>query len=791
MTLLNNVDRVGVKASKSALYLTVTALALVTLSGTEAVAQEEAGVQNDEARLDVMTVTAQKREQNVQEVPISVSAYSGEFLEDSGAQTLQDIALYSPNFLLPSSSQLTNARIQIRGVGSVGNAGIEPSVGVFIDEVYYPRPGSILGNLLDVEAVEVLRGPQGTLFGRNTAAGALSVRTKDPSLNGNSAALTFGIGSQDAYNGSIVFNSVLSDRVAMRFAGQYSDHGGFGSNLLTNEEFGARDDLNLRGKVLFEASEQLTLKLSADYSQINFDGQTVELLADTIPSPVFGGTLGALFGAPARDAFLAASEDPYDHDIYQDHRDFSDDSQWGLALHADYELASGHVIRSITSYRDWEASNFGSSLRLPAQLFPRRQEFENQTFSQEVQLISPSGGEFEYVLGAFYYDESYEIADNSDLGPQFCIPIVAGLAGAQAAQGCAAGQQVDASEVSFSQDLTSYALFGQGTWRPSEQWALTAGLRWTDEEKDAEFSSVINNPFITTLMIRSAEALPSTTLDDSQVTYFANASWFPTDDVMVFATYSTGYKGGGFNTQGAFPALTASQRVFDAENSENFELGIKSQFFDNTLQANVTAYRMDLQDYQDRAFDGISFITRNVGELRQQGVEADIVWAPIDQLTVNSGLSFLDSEFLDYQNASPLPGGPVQDLTGGEAHFSPDVQGSMVVDWSDGIGANKEYFIRGEMQYIGEQNVGANTNNNSQTIQDAYALFNARVGLAADDDKWRLTVWGKNLTEEGYCTSIFNQPFGGQLGGTSNLQTPQRCVVGAPRTYGVELRVRY
>ena len=240
MTLLNNVDRVGVKASKSALYLTVTALALVTLSGTEAAAQEEAGVQNDEARLDVMTVTAQKREQNVQEVPISVSAYSGEFLEDSGAQTLQDIALYSPNFLLPSSSQLTIARIQIRGVGSVGNAGIEPSVGVFIDEVYYPRPGSILGNLLDVEAVEVLRGPQGTLFGRNTAAGALSVRTKDPSLNGNSAALTFGIGSQDAYNGSVIFNSVLSDRVAVRFAGQYSDRGGFGNNLLTNEEFGDR-----------------------------------------------------------------------------------------------------------------------------------------------------------------------------------------------------------------------------------------------------------------------------------------------------------------------------------------------------------------------------------------------------------------------------------------------------------------------------------------------------------------------------------------------------------------------
>lgn len=361
-----------------------------------------------------------------------------------------------------------------------------------------------------------------------------------------------------------------------------------------------------------------------------------------------------------------------------------------------------------------------------------------------------------------------------------------------AAAGCAAGQQEEASVVEFTQELQSYAVFGQGTWRPNESWALTAGLRWTDEEKTGAYTSTINNPFVTALSIRSAETLPETTLTDDQLTYFANASWFPSDDIMVFATYSTGYKGGGFNTQGTFPALTPAQRVFDAETSDNFELGIKSQFFDNTLQANITAYRMDLEGFQDRAFDGISFVTRNVGELRQQGIEADIIWAPLDQLTINSGLSFLDSEFLDYQNASGLPGGPVQDLTGGEAHFSPDVQGSLVVDWSDRLGVKDlDYFLRGEMQYIGEQNVGATTNNNPQSVQDAYSLINARIGLSASDQDWRLTLWGKNLTEEGYCTSIFNQPFGGPLGGTANLQTPQRCVVGAPRTYGVELSVKY
>ena len=760
-------------------------LGLLTKSPSE---WEQGGDTDDEARLSTVTVTAQKREQNVQDVPISISAYSGDFLEESGAQTLQDIALYSPNFMLPTSSQLTNARIQIRGVGAPGNAGIEPSVGVFIDEVYYPRPGSILGNLLDIETVEVLRGPQGTLFGRNTAAGALNIRTKDPSLDGTSGRIILGAGNFDAYNGSAVFNGVLSDTVAVRLAGQYSERGGYGTNLFTGEEFGEREDLNLRGKILFNVSDQLTIKAAADYSQINFGGQTVELLTDTIPTPVFGGTIGALFGADARDQFLAAAADPFDHDIYQDHRDFSDDEQWGVSLIADYEFNSGHILRSITAARDWEAENFGSALRLPAQLFPRKQTYENSTFSQEIQLLSPTGREFEYVVGAFYYDETYDLTSDFDLGAQFCIPVVAGLAGIGAAQACAAGQQVNASQGAFSQDLQSFAVFGQGTWRPNEAWAFTAGLRYSDEEKEGVFSNTVNNPFVTALAIRANETLPATTLDDSQVTYFANASWFPVDDVMLFATYSTGYKGAGFNTQGTFPALAPDQRIFDAETSDNIELGIKSQFFNNTLQANITAYRMELEDYQDRAFDGISFVTRNVGELRQQGIEADIIWAPLDQLTLNGGLSLLDSEFLDYRDASPLPGGPVQDLTGGEAHFSPDVQGSLVADWSDSLGVkDMGYFLRAELQYIGEQNLGGNTNNNPQSIQGSYSLVNARVGLAADDDNWRLSLWGKNLTEEGYCTTTFDQPFGGSLGGVSNLQAPQRCTVGAPRTYGIEL----
>ncbi|MCR9080206.1 MAG: TonB-dependent receptor [Henriciella sp.] len=753
-------------------------------------AQESDGTEVQEARrLTAVTVTAQKRAQDVQDVPISISAYGEDFIEDSGVETLGDISLYSPNFTITSSSQKTNSRIAIRGVGSVGNAGIEPSVGVFIDGVYYPRPGSVIGNLIDLEAIEVLRGPQGTLFGRNTPMGALNVRTKNPS-DDFEYYVEGGFGSYDAFDLGGVISGPLSDKVSGRLSAKYSERGGYGDNLLTNEEYGEQDDFNIRGKLLFDLSDNLEVKVSADYGEINSGGQAIEFLNGT-ESPVFLGTLQALAGP---DAAQILTNDPFDHDIYQDHRDSLADEQWGVAVDASWELGSGHTLRSITSYRDWEAKYFESAIRLPIQLFPRKTDYNNETFSQEFQLLSPTGETFEYVLGAFFYDETYEISQDFDLGAQFCIPVVAGLAGLPAAQGCAAGQQIDASDGEFAQDLQSMAFFGQGTYHVNDQLSFTLGGRWTSDEKDADFSNVVNNPFVIALSVRDNENRPGLTVDDSKFTYFANASYFPVDDTMLFATVSTGYKSGGFNTDGTFPALTEEQRVFAEEDTTNYEVGIKTQLLDNTLQLNATLFRMDIEGFQDRAFDGISFITRNVGELRQQGVEADFVWAPLDQLTFNGGLSYLDSEFQDYRNASPLPGGPVQDLTGQRAHFAPEWQGSLVADWTDAFTpiSGTEYFLRGETQYVGDQNIGGNTNQNPQSFQEGYQLFNARIGLRADDERWEVNLFGKNLGDEGYCLTIFDQPFGGQLGGVNPVANtiPQRCAVGAPQTWGVQLKLR-
>ncbi|MEM9494905.1 MAG: TonB-dependent receptor [Pseudomonadota bacterium] len=749
------------------------------------------------AQSDTIVVTATKRAENIQDVPISISAYGDEFIEKSGVQDLRDISLYSPNFTISNSSQLSNNRIAIRGVGSVGNAGIEPSVGVFIDGVYYPRPGAVIGNLMDIQAVEVLRGPQGTLFGRNTPMGALNIRTKDPSFDGFEGVIQAGYGAFDRIDVGGAINIPLGENAAARFSAKYTERDGFGENLLTNEEFGARDDLNLRGKILFEPSDNFSFKITGDYGKINSEGQTIEFLTGTESAP-FVGTLQALAGP---DASRLVTDDPFDHDIYQDHRDNLEDKQWGIAGEATYELPTGHEIKSITAKRSWDANYFESAIRLPIQLFPRKTQYENDTFSQELQFLSPTGGAFDYLFGAFYYKEDYTVVQNFDLGAQFCIPVVAGLAGLPAGQGCAAGPQIDVSAGNFDQELESIAVFGQGTWHATEALSLTFGGRYTDDNKSANFTNVITNPFVIALQVRDNESQLNLNISEfgfetAKFTYFANVSYDLTDDVMLFATTSTGYKSGGFNTEGTFPALTRAQRIFGPEDTTNYEFGMKSTFADGAILLNVTAFRMDIEGFQDRAFDGISFITRNVGALRQQGVEADATINPIEQLTLIGGMSFLDSEFRDYRNASPLPGGSVQDLTGERAHFAPKWQGSMVADWTDSLGGafgGAFYFLRGEMQYIGEQNVGANTNRNPQSIQEGYALLNASIGLRAEDNSWEVSAWGKNLTDKGYCLTIFDQPFGAQLNGVDPVANtiPQRCAVGAPLTWGVQVRASF
>ena len=772
------------------------------------------------AQIEEIVVTAQKRPENIQDVPISISAFSGDFLEDSGIDTLQDLGPYTPNLFLSQSSQVANQRIIIRGVGSVGDSAIEPSVAVFIDGVYYPRPSAVVGTLSDLELIEVLRGPQGTLFGRNASMGALNIRTAKPAEEFE-ADIRGSYGNYNAIRLSGSVSDSLSAQTSGRLSFHYSDRGGFGENTFTgvgnDAEFGDWQDMGVRGKLNFTPSELLDINISMDYAKVENQSAVIEAISDTV-LPAYLGTLSFVLNpaGPLPGGPVPETTNTFDYIVNQDHRDSADDQQWGSILDITWSVGD-HTIRSLTSYRSWENDTFESALRLPADLLNRITAYQTETISQELQLLSPTGEYLEYVTGLYYYDEEYNINQRFDLGPNFC-PAVRNLItarsgvpafGLAAAAQCAGGSQTGAVDLNFGQELASFAAFGQLTLNMDEYLRITGGLRWTSDKKDGSFDQIVPNTILLPasalnplgINLRAVDSAPALEFDETKLTWMANVSYDINDNVMAFATASTGFKSGGFNSDGANRVIT---RIFDSEEVDNYELGLKSFLFENTLIANLTFFRTKIDNFQDRQFDGVNFIVQNVGQLTQDGFELDIQAQPNEHFFAVAGISYLDSEFNTFPNATALPAvvaaaqlagvvPPPRDLSGERNHFSPEWRLSLVAEWRDRIGASElGWFVRGEYQYVDDQNIGAETNQNPQSIQSAYDLLNARIGITGAET-WEMAGFVKNITDEGYCQTIFNQPIGTTLGLVDpvTLGGMQRCVAAPPRTFGVEGTYRF
>ena len=739
-------------------------------------------VMAQEVVVDEIIVTAYKRAESIQDVPISITAFNGDFLTQNRMMLIEDVSRMTPNFSISTGPRATNNRITIRGIGSVGNSAIESSVGVFNDGVYYPRPGSVIGMLLDIETFEVLRGPQGTLFGRNTVAGALNITTHKPSEE-TEGMIEFGVGDYDAYEVSGIYNAAPGDSVAARMAFKYVDRGGYGTNTHDGDDFGARDDFVARGKVLFDPGDRFSLLVIADYAEINSEGNAVELLNST-STPVFEATTTALYGSSP------VTKDSYDWKINQVHTDRFKDEQQGVSLDINYEYGNGLALRSITAYREWEADNANSDIRIPANLAPGTTHFQTDTFSQEIQLISPAGNTLDWLAGLYYYQEDYDIDETRSAGDSFCVPTIAAIS-AQAGALCLASEQENAVVTTFSQGLESIAFFGQLTWNISDTWDATLGLRRTADQKRGDFDDQVNNPVLT--QFHAQETTLGMKRDDSKTTGFANVNWNVTEDIMLFATWSTGYKSGGFNSSGGAQALGEDRRIFAPEETRNYEVGVKSKLLDGSMTANATLYRTDLNNFQDLGFDGLSFVVINAGEVRQQGIEADINWAPIDPLRVVAGVSYLDSEYLSFEGAPPLPGGAVQDLTGKRRNFSPEWQSSLAADWTQGFADGLEWYVGASWSWVDEQNVGGSSNNNPQSMQDSFSFINAHAGLRAAEGGWEVALFGNNLSDEDCCQAIFDQAVGEVLGAVDvvNNTSVQRCVLGAPRTWNLKASFRF
>ncbi|HEY8602852.1 TonB-dependent receptor [Tsuneonella suprasediminis] len=754
-------------------------------------AADAGGEQGEPDNSGIIVVTAQKRAENVQDVPISIIALDGDSLEKANVTNVTDLQRVAPSLIISRGSNPTNQRVTIRGLGTGSSSAIEPSVALFLDGIYVPRAGSLVGNITDVEAVEVLRGPQGTLFGRNASVGAISIKSADPKFF-RSAKFSLLAGNYGRIQNEVVLNLPVTDTLAVRLVESAErTTGDFISTTPYPHKQGAAKSIFTRASVLWQPTDRLTWKVKADYQKRGGDGQAPweivpsTLRADnTFPARLDPDGTGPLTGP-------SLSTGPMDDRVVNNYVFGNvDDQFWGITSDLSLEIGD-YTIRALNGYRDWDSRpTDADALQLPVPLVARRQFFRSQAQSHELQIISPDrglfSGAFDFVGGLYYYHEDYSIDNVLDLLSSYCEPFIANTIPSRLA-GCLAGPQVGAGADHFDQRTTSKAAYLQGTVHLTDALSFTLGGRYTDDAKRGRMVQERNNP---AEIFHTNEDTPLS-LDEDRFTWRAAGQWEAARDVMLFASYSTGFKSGGFNSTLSSTALGQS-RLFGAETVQNYEAGVRSRLFDRKITANATVFRTDIDGLQDRGFDGFIYAIRNVGSLRQQGVEFDLAAYPARGVSVGVGGTYLDSKFLDFRNAPNLPALPgTQDLTGTRANFSPEWQGNAFAQWDGEIGGGWGLLARGDLRYTSKANIGSDTNGNPQTIEPAYALLGARLELTSPDERYSIALFGENLTDSNYCVLRLAQTADSLFGlrDPATGGTAIRCIVGSPRRYGIQFRM--
>lgn len=785
--------------------MTSVSFALALGAGLPAMAQETpappAGPQAGPATgRDVVVVTAQKRDEDIQDVPISISAFSTEMLEEAGIDDIRDLRNITPSLNLATAPQLANTRVEIRGIGTSGNTAIEPSVALFLDGAYVPRTAALVSGLNDIRSVEVLRGPQGTLFGRNASMGAMLIRTNEPA-NRFEARLSALAGNYNRFKGEAMINVPLGDTFAVRAAVLGNTRDGYGYNRLTGKDVSFSDTFSGRLSTAWDITPNLRWVLRGDYQQTTGDGIPISTVVAESVTPTFANNWRTRLdpdGAGPLVGQLPIINETYTHDINQESEGNLSDHTVGVTSNLTWDLSDGWQLKLINAWRDWNDDQFQVSTGgLPIQMPSRRGFFASESKSHEFQVISPDtllDGTFSFVAGLYAYEEDFYIGDYRGLNPDFCnIFIRNTTAGTPAAvttrvNTCLANVSLPFSSfTNFYQTTESWAAFAQGTFDITEAWDLTMGVRFSADDKTGLFDQ--------RSLVPTVDAAPTENTrlatDGTKTTFRLGTTYQITPDMMAFATFSTGFKSGGFDS-GRNATVVGQARKFEPETTENYELGLKSEWWSGDLTANATLFRTDVSEYQFRTYDGISFAVRNNGAIRQQGVELETTWTPLNQLTLNVAGTYLDSAYTDFRGAPNWPGRTPNfvDLTGERVPYSPEWQATGFVRWEDAVPgfSNWTWSARGDFQYVSEKQLSAAGDNYVLNLEPEFYTVGARLGLR-NDDGLSFALVGQNLTDEIACTSRYAQPNNVGFGLVNNGPggTVLRCVVTPPMTYSFEV----
>ena len=749
-------------------------------------AQEETQVQ-----LDEVIVTAAYREQGLQDVPVSISAVTGDMMAKVGIQKAEDIQFLVPNFSMTETGIATN--IFIRGIGSGINQGFEQSVGTYIDGIHYGRAQQARSPFLDLERIEVLRGPQSILFGKNSVAGALNITTAKPTDEFEGSFLA----SNEFEDGETIFEGVVSgpvsDSVRFRIAARARDLDGYMYNGTLDRDEPQREDWTVRGTVEMDLTDNLTATLKAEVGEFDVNGRHIEIVnefaaaAGPFAGLQYNQILGLVFGADPSVANVVQD------DIRSSNGDFSFNESAAYVLTLDWAIGE-HELKSTTGFTDFKYDEVCDCDYTGAVVFRAALQEQYEQLSQEIRLSSPLRDNYDYILGAFFqtsehrYNDQIVVAANSVLVP--LINMGAGAPpGGPGPGNLMAGTQAARTATVDADVLSAFAQFN---WHLSDSFTAQIGGRITQDDRDGFRSLTIESDngsplpgaqIGAPLVYAGAFGITSTNLTDLAALGVPGAAgaiaalgelpvtgvrdktkfspevkgvWDVSDDTMLYGSWSRGFKSGGFDFRANNKALSvdmASSFEFEDEEATNFEIGGKFKLAGGAAELNVALFFTEFEDLQISIFDGIlGFNVGNAATAEVKGLELDGRWAATENLTISGGLAFTDFEFTDFRNgqcyfgqAPDFPNGQC-DYTGNSQQMVSDTQGNLNFDFSYPVFGSMEFTALLNVFYTSEYDASATFD--PALIQDAYSMFNARFAIGSDTGSWEIAVLAKNLSDE-------------------------------------------
>lgn len=765
----------------SSTVLVAAASIFASIPATSALAQEAAAEQS--GGIEDIVVTAQRREENMQDVPVAVTVATAETLSQSGITNVTNLNTLSPSISFRATNMASStSNIQIRGIGTTGNARtFEGAVGVFIDGVYRTRSGQALSNFLDVESLQILRGPQGTLFGKNTSAGAVLVASAKPSTSDVGVNFETSYANYGTYLVRGALNVPLSDKAAVRVAAVGSGTDGNIRNPnggWTNKN----DDWGVKAQILLEPTDRLTLRLIGDYARSVGDCcyGTVDFNANTAPTQGYIDYLSRLNGLtpPSRDITKReAVVNPYTDNRIKD---------YGATLHIDYELGNG-ALRSVTALRRYNVMNEQDADFSGATIMNNVETFNSKFFSQELTYTGEIEGglNVNYVIGGFFSDEKLNM--NRDLwhGSQaqsywdlvFASPAAPGVTladvlGAPDASGFD-GKGYFGSE-RFNGTARSLAAFTHWDFKVSDQFNVIAGARYTNERKTGAAVFHAMNPSDPLVLLGVMPGAPySQKVTNEALSGTVGLQYKPNDDAMLYVTYNRGFKAGGVNLDvNAFGVLgnvgADATAIYKPETIDGFEAGVKLDWMNGFARTNVAVFHNSITDLQVAQFLGLRFAIVNAPSAKVTGAEIEQTFKLSDNFTLNGGLTWLPKA--NYGNDAIIG-----TLANRRFSTAPELAGNASLSGEVPVSDALAVTGRIHVQYTGE----VFTNPVTSNTERAYALVDANLGLKSLNANWQIDAFVRNLFNTTYITSHFNTPL--QTGDINGY-------LGAPRTYGVTLR---